>query len=190
MIGNLRESFQRNCSIHHSWNRGTAIHGVHYLRMEHNFLYNIMGHTVFIEDGVEEYNQVIGNLGIKTIPSMSLLNTDQTPAVFWIVTGANYIIQNHAVASRRYGFWFRPEISATGTSANTPGEHVPAMGAACDCCCNSVEGPSFRLVLSVTFSLYADPTLLLSAQTCIRSTYHCWREASMETRLIPMGNTV
>ena len=39
------------------------------------------------------------------------------------MSGANYIIRNHAVASRRYGLWFRPEISATGTSVNTPDVH-------------------------------------------------------------------
>jgi hypothetical protein len=39
------------------------------------------------------------------------------------VSCANYIINNHAVASRRYGLWVRPEISATGTSVNTPGVH-------------------------------------------------------------------
>ena len=123
MVGNLRESFQRNVSVHHSWNRGVAIHGINYLRLENNFAYQVMGHTFFIEDGPEEYNRVQNNLAIKTIPSMNLLNTDQTPACFWIVSGANYIIGNHAVASRRYGLWFRPEISATGTSVNTPDVH-------------------------------------------------------------------
>ncbi len=77
MIGDIRESFQRNCSIHHSWNRGTAVHGVNYLALEHNFLYNIVGHGFFVEDGVEQQNILNGNLGIKVLPSMNLLNTDQ-----------------------------------------------------------------------------------------------------------------
>jgi hypothetical protein len=119
MIGNVRESFQRNCSVHDTWNRGTAVHGVHFLRVLHNFVYNSMGHTFFIEDGVESFNRLEGNLAIKVLPSNALLNTDQTPAGFWIVSGANYIINNVAVASRRYGMWFRPERSATGTSVNT-----------------------------------------------------------------------
>jgi hypothetical protein len=123
MVGNLRESFQRNVSVHHSWNRGVAIHGINYLRLENNFAYHSMGHTFFIEDGPEEYNRLENNLAIKTIPSMNLLNTDQTPACFWIVSARNYIIRNHAVASRRYGIWLRPEISATGTSVNTPDVH-------------------------------------------------------------------
>ncbi|KAJ1488958.1 hypothetical protein T484DRAFT_1781802, partial [Baffinella frigidus] len=92
MVGNIRESFQKNCSIHDSWNRGTAIHGVgflralhnlvynimgrvNFLRVMHNLVYNIMGHSFFIEDGVEEYNRLEGNLAVKTLPSMNLLNT-------------------------------------------------------------------------------------------------------------------
>ena len=125
MVGNLRESFQRNVSVHHSWNRGTAVHGVHYLRLMGNVVYHIMGHTFFIEDGIEEYNVLDSNVAIKTIPSMNLLNTDQTPAGFWIVSGKNRILNNRAAASRRYGIWFRPEISATGTSVNTPMEVYP-----------------------------------------------------------------
>jgi len=120
MIGNVRNSFQRNCSIHNSWNRGTAIHGTNHLRLQNNFIYTIMGHSFFIEDGTEEHNRVEGNLAIKSVPSMNLLNTDQTPACFWIVTMRNYILHNHAVASRRYGIWLRPEVSVTGTSVNTP----------------------------------------------------------------------
>jgi hypothetical protein len=123
MIGNLKQSYQRNISIHHSWNRGVAVHGINYLRVQHNFVYNIRGHTFFIEDGPEEHNWLEGNLAIKTIPSMNLLNTDQTPACFWIVSCRQYILNNHAVASRRYGLWIRPEISATGTSVNTPDVH-------------------------------------------------------------------
>ncbi len=179
MIGDIRSSYQRNCSIHHSWNRGAAVHGVSYLRAEYNLMYSIMGHAFFIEDGVEQYNYVRGNVGIRVVPSMNLLNTDQvpplfrflellkqnhlrkdscsalipadiihvfvlfiiqqhylipvlfdslctplptpqTPAVFWVTNANNYIINNRAVGSLRYGIWYRPEISATGTSVNTP----------------------------------------------------------------------
>jgi hypothetical protein len=46
----------------------------------------------------------------------NLLCLLQTPAVFWITNANNYIVNNRAIASRRYGFWYRPEISATGVS--------------------------------------------------------------------------
>jgi hypothetical protein len=89
MVGNLRQSYQRNCSIHHSWNRGTAIHGVNYLSMEHNFIYNVMGHAFFIEDGVEQYNFLRRNLGVKVVPSMNLLNTDQAGDLLYDLLKAN-----------------------------------------------------------------------------------------------------
>ena len=75
--------------------------GLHYLRLMGNVVYHIMGHTFFIEDGIEEYNVLDSNVAIKTIPSMNLLNTDQTPAGFWIVSGKNRILNNRAAASRR-----------------------------------------------------------------------------------------
>jgi hypothetical protein len=39
----------------------------------------------------------------------------QTPAVFWVTNANNYVVNNRAIASRRYGIWYRPEISATGS---------------------------------------------------------------------------
>ena len=62
MIGQVTQSYVRGNSIRQSWNRGTTIHGVHYLRVEHNVYYHCKGHNVFIEDGVETRNYVAYNL--------------------------------------------------------------------------------------------------------------------------------
>jgi hypothetical protein len=43
-----------------------------------------MGHTYFFEDGIEQNNTVQYNLAVYTRPSNYHLNTDQTPASFWI----------------------------------------------------------------------------------------------------------
>lgn len=123
MIGNVRRSYVSKCSFHHSWNRGMALHGVNYLRITGNVVYRAMGHSFFIEDGVERANELVGNLGIRTIASSSLLNTDNTPAVFWVTNADNVVRDNAAVASDNYGFWYRPEIAATGTSSHTPEVH-------------------------------------------------------------------
>jgi hypothetical protein len=65
-----------------------------------------MGHSVFIEDAIETKNVIDGNLVIGTHRSFSLLNSDQTPASFWITNPDNVIINNHAAGSDRYGFWY------------------------------------------------------------------------------------
>jgi len=63
--------------------------------------YIIKGHNFFIEDGVETKNRLINNLGISTRRSWSLLNTDQTPATFWITHPDNQFEGNRAAGSDR-----------------------------------------------------------------------------------------
>ena len=75
-----------------------------------------MGHTIFIEDGIETKNIIDGNLVIKTNRSWSLLNTDTASANFWITNPDNMIINNRAAGSDRYGFWFDLHPFTTGAS--------------------------------------------------------------------------
>ena len=76
MIGTVAKSYIKNNSIHQSYNRGTTLHGVHYLEISGNFVYKAMGHTIFIEDAIETKNLIMNNLVMDTRPSNSLLNTD------------------------------------------------------------------------------------------------------------------
>lgn len=76
------------------------------------------GHTVFIEDGAETKNYIENNLVMMTKRSMSLLNTDQTPACFWITNPDNQFVNNRAAGSDRYGFWFDLQENPTGPSAD------------------------------------------------------------------------
>jgi len=46
MIGTVRNSYVRSVSIHHTYNRAVAIHGVHYLRVTNNVMFETMGQTV------------------------------------------------------------------------------------------------------------------------------------------------
>lgn len=57
------------------------------------------------EDGIETGNRYLNNLGVLCRGSLSLLNTDQLPAVFWITNPNNTFVGNAAAASRAYGFW-------------------------------------------------------------------------------------
>jgi hypothetical protein len=117
MIGAVHSSYIEGNAIHHTYNRAVTIHGVHYLTVKKNVAYENMGHAFFIEDGAETKNSLLYNLAIKTKVSWSLLNTDQTPASFWITHPDNIFIGNHAAGSDRYGFWFDMPPHPTGPSS-------------------------------------------------------------------------
>ena len=119
MIGTVRRSYARSNSVHTTYNRAFAIHGVHYLRVQHNVAYNVMGHAYFIEDAIETKNIIEYNLGVLTRRSYALLNTDITPATFWITNPDNLVRHNHAAGSDNYGFWYRAETHVTGASAGS-----------------------------------------------------------------------
>ena len=118
MIGAVHKSYARGCSTHEGHNRAYTIHGTHYLRLDKNIAYHVKGHNIFIEDAAETKNYITSNLVMKTVRSMSLLNTDQSPAGFWITHPDNAFIDNHAAGSDRYGFWYDLQEHAMGPSAN------------------------------------------------------------------------
>lgn len=116
MIGTVHKSYVRGNAVHQTYNRAITIHGVHYFRVLNNFTYDTMGHTVFIEDAAETKCLIDGNLIMQTKRSWSLINTDQTPASFWITHPDNQFRNNHAAGSDRYGFWYDTQITAMGPS--------------------------------------------------------------------------
>ncbi len=116
MIGTVTKSYIKNNSIHQTYNRATTLHGVHYLTVTGNVAYKAMGHTIFIEDAIETNNLIENNLVVDTRASNSLLNTDQTPACFWITHPNNIFRGNHCAGSARYGFWFDLQVTSTGPS--------------------------------------------------------------------------
>jgi hypothetical protein len=103
MIGRVIKSYITNCAVHHSNNRGFTIHGVHGLRLYNNVVFNNLGHSIFIEDGIETNNVIEHNLVAMTRQSLALLHTDVTPASFWITNPNNQWINNHAAGSHKYG---------------------------------------------------------------------------------------
>jgi hypothetical protein len=118
MIGAVHKSYVKGNSLHESNNRAFTIHGTHYLRIENNVAYKVKGHTIFIEDAVETKNVIKGNLIMNTERSMSLLNTDQSPASIWLTHPDNDLNDNHAAGSDRYSYWYDLQSSAMGPSAH------------------------------------------------------------------------
>lgn len=87
------------------------------------------GHTYFVEDGLETKNVITGNLGANTRQNFVGLNSDQTPATYWLVNGDNYVERNIAAGSTHYGTWFFPEPKVRGASEFEPGaKHICPQG--------------------------------------------------------------
>ncbi|KXZ49223.1 hypothetical protein GPECTOR_22g814 [Gonium pectorale] len=109
LMGDLAfQSWVRGCSIHHTYNRAAAVHGTHRVLLQNNVAHDVMGHAFFLEDGIETGNVIEGNLGVYTRDSYALLNTDTTPATFWITNPNNTVRHNRAAGSLNgFGFWYR-----------------------------------------------------------------------------------
>jgi hypothetical protein len=119
MIGAVHNSYAKGNAVHSGFNRAFTLHGTNYMRIMNNVGYSIKGHNIFIEDAVEKKNQLIRNCIIKVKRSWSGLNTDQTPAGFWITSPDNSFIENRVGGSDRYAYWYDLQIHAIGPHANT-----------------------------------------------------------------------
>lgn len=59
--------------MHHSYARVVAIHDVHYLRIFNVVGYKASGHNIFLEDGIETHNIIVGNLLIYSQVAFNML---------------------------------------------------------------------------------------------------------------------
>ncbi|MDG9669446.1 FG-GAP-like repeat-containing protein [Hahella sp. CR1] len=118
LAGNAAGQYIRNSSIHHTYNRAITVHGTNNASVENNVCYDNLGHALFMEDGNETGNRIVGNLGMvtrKPAPEYALLPSDFTngrlrnasgPSTFWITNPNNIVQNNHAAGSDGSGFWF------------------------------------------------------------------------------------
>ncbi|MCB0421677.1 MAG: hypothetical protein KDD61_11820 [Bdellovibrionales bacterium] len=126
--GEVSGQFIVNSSIHDSYQRCITVHGTLGALVQNNVCFNHFGHGFFLEDGNEERNRLIGNLGMlsKRPPrGREVLQSDVTglfdrfspPSTFWISHPNNYIVGNVASGSEGSGFWmsFRRAIKCDNT---------------------------------------------------------------------------
>ncbi len=155
VLGEGEGQYIRNAAIHDTFNRCVTMHGTNNLLVENNVTFNTVGHCFFMEDGIEQGNQIVRNLGIQTkchptlpceptnlgIPGERgngqqsehvLLPSDNTVATYWITNPANDYIDNVAAGSDSTGFWMSlPEhpngqFEGTEIAANTWPRRMPA----------------------------------------------------------------
>ncbi|NJX14438.1 G8 domain-containing protein [Tamlana crocina] len=121
--------YLKNSSIHKSFNRAVTIHGTSYTTVDNNFMYDHIGHGVFLEDGSERYNMIKNNVALLTkkpkkgeelTPSDNQFNQvqDRTPATYWITNPNNIIENNVAAGTEGTGYWFAFPQKPMGASAN------------------------------------------------------------------------
>lgn len=118
MNGDLTESYCNGNSIHHSYARATAIHASDYLTYRNNVGYHILGHAVFLEDGVETYNTIENNLMISTYSAWFMLQSDVSVASYYISNANNIVKDNVAAGGEFYGFWYEVPETAENASAD------------------------------------------------------------------------
>jgi len=102
----------RDNALHHNKNRGLVMHGVHNMTVESNFCYKTKGHCFMTEDGVEQYNHIVRNLGVLVSPlsfgcsqshDMTFTcahRSDDNPNAFWISNPPNFFVGNVGVAEK------------------------------------------------------------------------------------------
>ena len=129
MAGNVSGQYARGLSVEKSFNRCITIHGSDYAEVSNNLCYDHMGHGIFLEDGVEQFNVIRNNLGLLTrrpTADKALLISDRSnrgneplgPSTYWISNPNNTIEGNISAGSDGSGFWIAPDRNATGESSN------------------------------------------------------------------------
>lgn len=122
LSGTPDNNYSRYNSVHHSFHRGMVIHGTDGITLQGNVIYDIRSHGyVLAEDGDEEDNIILDNLGILirqivrqedyAFFNISITgNSSQSesrPGVFWMKNPNQIMRGNHAAGSMDgIGFFF------------------------------------------------------------------------------------
>ena len=107
------ESMVADCAIHRSFYRAITVHDTFNLTVARNTVYDVAGHAVYLESGVEEHNRIEHNLvaHVHAINGVVIMNgfhhelpqtddcvvpADHTASGFYISNAHNYVVGNAA----------------------------------------------------------------------------------------------
>lgn len=105
-------------TIRESNQRCIVVHGTNNMRVSENIAFDTKGHCFMLEDGMEEGNEFVRNLGAQTGAPEAIIPDDGTngeesddePATFWITNPTNSFVGNVAAGSESSGYWFEPYL--------------------------------------------------------------------------------
>jgi cell migration-inducing and hyaluronan-binding protein len=205
VVGKVYGSKVRELSIHNCFSRCVTLHGSEGLLVQDVVGYNTLGHCFFLEDGNEQNNQLIHNLGLLTKPG-TLLPSDRDKAMcegllgnvypgyipnaekecmetatFWIAHPNNTVRNNSAAGSVHNGFHYIFHRVPTGPSAGTlPPYHGERSGITFFAGNRAHSNPGDGLLIDrgvkVDSASAADPSEFLSMTDNARYTPHINRD--------------
>lgn len=114
ILADTSGQFVRNASIWNSQNRCIVLHGTNGVQITNNICYNIVGHAIFLEDGVERHNMFDHNLVLRVRNPQAgkeLLKHEGDvfsggSSGFWL-TNPDNVMRNNAVADAQgNGIWY------------------------------------------------------------------------------------
>lgn len=121
--------YLKNSSVNTSRNRGIVIHGTNGLLVQNNIVFDVRGHGIFFEDGVERRNIVDGNLvlHVRNPPwGLQLMQHEVGAAFassgFWISNPDNIIINNTTADCTSFGYWLAFSDRPWGLSSSVLAE--------------------------------------------------------------------
>ncbi|CAI7826470.1 unnamed protein product [Closterium sp. NIES-53] len=117
------KSVVRKNVMHDSKQRCVVVHATFNLTVEENVAFNTRGHCFMVEEGGEQGNSFIRNLGVWTRAvevKISDEETDDMPSTFWITNANNNYLGNVAAGSEDTGFWIELRDRVRGLSLQWP----------------------------------------------------------------------
>ena len=115
-------------SVRNTKQRAIVVHGTDDLYLEGNVIHNVRGHGFMLEDGAEQGNKFIRNLGAVSLPVDTLISNDESdnlPSTFWITNPQNTWQENVAAGSHFSGFWFEVKTRVRGPSRQMFPDMIP-----------------------------------------------------------------
>jgi len=127
LFGNAARSRFHNNSIWQSSNRWVTLHGAQNLSLRRNVFYDTIGHGIYLEDGDEINNRIVGNLAVLARNAdVPLTPSDDEASAYWIANPDNVLINNVAAGGEYAGFWYAlPEVPLGASNPNLQPRQTP-----------------------------------------------------------------